>query len=436
MREKDTFTKRISYEYNQLDTITEYLEEKAIEGWELTSKSGAIWGFRKAEPRRVKFNVELMDQGVTGKALDEFISFCEADGWKHSFDAGNIQIFENEDLEAKPIHTDPAVKLAIVHEKCKAVRLLIPVVSSIVLLFMTWKIFFPLDIYFFESTRNISNMLAIPTLSVILLLSAVDYIKWYIDAKRAIDRGEDPKYKKSGFSKIIEFFLIAVLFLNGIVFNLLDTVYNGDWELFKWLVAIIVITFVGFVILFPKLSAKYNKTKVSNGLELALLAIVLFVLLLIIMPMCVDDSEKNLEPPFTLETLGICDTKEDEIYINKRSSPLLAHYEYSEDTSKDIYLDYRIYITSVKKAYDAVVDYWTVPNELDYEIYEDPSVMEAVHNYYEVDEPGYKAEKVLYNEFNDRLLLLYKDRVIKLDVSVELTEAQKSIIAEKLLAVE
>ncbi|MBR5517278.1 MAG: DUF2812 domain-containing protein, partial [Firmicutes bacterium] len=139
MREKDTFTKRIAYEYNQLDTITEFLEEKALEGWELTSKSGAIWGFKKAEPRKVKFSVELMDEGVLGSELDEFIAFCEVGRWKHSFDAGNIQIFENEDLEAEPIHTDPAVKLDIVHEKCKAFRIFMPAVFSVIFLLMMWK---------------------------------------------------------------------------------------------------------------------------------------------------------------------------------------------------------------------------------------------------------------------------------------------------------
>ena len=159
MREKDTFTKRIAYEYNQLDTITEFLEEKALEGWELTSKSGAIWGFKKAEPLRVKFSVELMEEGVSGSELDEFIDFCEADGWKHYFDAGSIQIFENEDLEAEPIHTDPAVKLAIVHEKCKAFRVFMPIVCSVIFFVIMWKLMFPLDIYFFKSTRAIGNVL-------------------------------------------------------------------------------------------------------------------------------------------------------------------------------------------------------------------------------------------------------------------------------------
>ena len=91
MRQKDTFTKRINYEYNELDTIAEYLEEAAADGWELTSKTGAIWGFRRSNPRKVRFSVEVVDTDVTGDVLDEFIAFCEAGGWKHAFDAGALR---------------------------------------------------------------------------------------------------------------------------------------------------------------------------------------------------------------------------------------------------------------------------------------------------------------------------------------------------------
>ena len=73
MTQKDTFTKRINYEYNELDTIAEYLEEAAADGWELTSKTGAIWGFRRSNPRKVRFSVEVVDTDVTGDALDEFL---------------------------------------------------------------------------------------------------------------------------------------------------------------------------------------------------------------------------------------------------------------------------------------------------------------------------------------------------------------------------
>ena len=435
MREKDTFTKRIAYEYNQLDTITEFLEEKALEGWELTSKSGAIWGFKKVEPRRVKFSVELMEEGVSGSELDEFIDFCEADGWKHYFDAGSIQIFENEDLEAEPIHTDPAVKLAIVHEKCKAFRIFMPIVCSVIFFVIMWKLMLPLDIYFFKSTRSIGTLLMVPTLCILLLLQVVDYIKWYSDAKRAVEKGDDTVYKKSRFSKALEILMLVAIFANGIFFNLLDTIYNEHWQLFKWLIVLVVISFVGFGVLFPKFSAKYNKTKTSNGAELAAIMAVVFVLLLIMMPHWTGDEERNLEPSLTLETLGICDTVEDDVYIHKEMSPILKYYEYYEE-SDNVGFTYDIYITKWQMAYDSAVEYWTVPEKLDYEVFEDADVVEAIHNYYEVDEPAFRAEKVLYNEYRDRFLLLYSDRVVRFDIGVKLTDAQKKIICEKVLEID
>ena len=434
MREKDTFTKRIAYEYNQLDTITEFLEEKALEGWELTSKSGAIWGFKKAEPRRVKFSVELMEEGVSGSELDEFIDFCEADGWKHYFDAGSIQIFENENLEAEPIHTDPAVKLAIVHEKCKAFRVFMPIVCSAIFFVIMWKLMFPLDIYFFKSTRAIGNLLMIPTLCSLLLLEVADYLKWYSGAKRAVEKGDEPVYKKSKFSKASDVFMLVVIFANGIFFNILDTVYNEHWQLFKWLIVLVVISFVGFGVLFPKFSAKYNKTKTSNGAELAAIMAVVFVLLLIMMPHWTGDEERNLEPSLTLETLGICDTVEDDVYIHKEMSPILKYYEYYEEVD-DIDFTYDIYITKLKMAYDTAVEHWTVPSKLAYEMYEDVNDVKAIYSYYKVDEPAFGAEKVLYNEYGDRFLLLYSDRVVRLDIGLNLTDAQKKIICEKFLEI-
>ena len=67
MKQKETMTKRMTYECNELDTIAELLEEQAAKGWELTSKIGVIWGFRRSDPRKVQFNVEVVDTDVFGK---------------------------------------------------------------------------------------------------------------------------------------------------------------------------------------------------------------------------------------------------------------------------------------------------------------------------------------------------------------------------------
>ena len=87
-------------------------------------------------------------------------------------------------------------------------------------------------------------------------------------------------------------------------------------------------------------------------------------------------------------------------------------------------------------AYDTAVEHWTVPSKLAYEMYEDVNDVKAIYSYYKVDEPAFGAEKVLYNEYQDRFLLLYSDRVVRLDIGVKLTDAQKKIICEKVLEID
>lgn len=430
MRKKDTFTKRISYEYNELDTIAEFLEEKAAEGWELTSKTGVVWGFRRSEPRKVKFNVEVVESDVTGDALWEFISFCEADGWKHVFDAGNIQIFENEDLDADPIHTDPEVKLKIVHEKCKAMRIFLPLVASMVILVMVWKAYFPLDISFFESSRMMGNLIIMPLFCCLFLASTVDYFVWYRKAKHAVEIGESPQFKRSRFSKILDTLMLGVLIINAFVIGLMDTFFNEEWAMLSVLLGILIVGVIGFWILFPKLSAKYNKSKASNDIDYIAAVIILLIVVLFMGPL-LPDKENTYVSPLTLENLGVYESGDEEPYLRREKSPALTYYEYAEDTGKKS-LYYEMHITKWSKVYDLAVNYWTVPSKRDYEIFENPADVEAMHHYYEVEEPAFGADKVLFSDWGDRWLLLYPDRVIRLHMTGELTDDQKALVAEKL----
>ena len=93
---------------------------------------------------------------------------------------------------------------------------------------------------------------------------------------------------------------------------------------------------------------------------------------------------------------------------------------------------YDVYITKYPKVYDVAVDCWTVPTKRHYEMYEDPADVEALYHYEEVKEPAFGADKVYYND--GRRLLLYPDRVIRIDAPEGLTEEQMKIVAEKLTA--
>ena len=143
------------------------------------------------------------------------------------------------------------------------------------------------------------------------------------------------------------------------------------------------------------------------------------------------DKENTYVSPLTLENLGVYESGDEEPYLRREKSPALTYYEYAEDTGKKS-LYYEMHITKWSKVYDLAVNYWTVPSKRDYEIFENPADVEAMHYYEEVAEPAFGADKVLFSDWGDRWLLLYPDRVIRLHVTDELTDDLKAHVAEKL----
>ncbi len=428
MRQREILTKRIRYEYNELDTIADILQEKAAEGWELVSKTGNVWGFQKSEPRTALFNVEVIDLENAALELEEFVAYCEAGGWKHAFDAGDIQVFENEDLDAELIHTDPEVKLQIVHERCKAMRILTPIVTAVLFSLMACKAYFPLDIYTLEDTRQLGFICLLPVFCGLLLIGVGDYVVWYHKAKRAIALGNTPVYKRSAFSRGLHVLTITVVAVCVLGPNLVDAALNGRWLETVILAGILLAALVIYNVIVPKVSVRFNKTKSSNDTDIFAVGIVLSLVVLLLAPSWLRGTENNLELPLTMQDLGIEAVDEDP-YARREKSPLLTHYECAEFTD-DYGLDYDIYITKYQKVYDVAVDRWTVPTKRHYEMYEDPADVEALFHYEEVKEPAFGADKVYYND--GRRLLLYPDRVIRLDAPEGLTEEQMKIVAEKL----
>ena len=430
MKQKDTMTKRMTYECNELDTIAELLEEQAAAGWALGSKTGVIWGFHKSEPRRVQFNVEVVDTDVVGDALEEFIAFCEADGWKHAFDAGKIQIFENEDLEAEPIHTDPEVKLKIVHDRCKATRLLLPGILFLVFVFLTWKLMSPIGIYQLTSWNSLFMLCILPVFGIIMAALMIDYIRWYKQAKRAVECGQRPVYKRSKISKYSDLFLVTV-YVGGIILTvLIDAFYGGSRAYAFYMVGLFAFI-IGFCwFLFPRISAKRGKKK-SNGLAYGAVAAVIAICAGLFVPGgFFVDAQKDATPelPLTQEDLGIAKIDAKELSLEKSGTFLLKELR-CDDYSGSHSLIYTVYTTKYKKVYDLVIEDYLVATE---EEKSDWTYSEVWYNYKEVDEPAFEAKTVYYNADLKSWLLLYDNRIVHMYEPKRLSDAQKGIVAEKL----
>ena len=90
----------------------EYLELMAEKGWLLQSIKGAFLKFKKIEPQKIKYSVDVLhkvsifDRKDSDVAL-EYRDYCQTAGWNYVCQKGKIQIFYTEDNKKTiSIHTD------------------------------------------------------------------------------------------------------------------------------------------------------------------------------------------------------------------------------------------------------------------------------------------------------------------------------------------
>lgn len=76
---KTKFTKLILFKENEFEAVEKYLEEKALEGWFLDDISCGFFTFKRCEPKKCKFTVDIFEQLRAG----EYRQYCESVGWNY-----------------------------------------------------------------------------------------------------------------------------------------------------------------------------------------------------------------------------------------------------------------------------------------------------------------------------------------------------------------
>lgn len=421
MKGKNVWTVRRYFNENELDSMAEFLEEKISNGWEMTSLLGNAFGFRKAESRRVKVSVELVENADDEAAKNQFIEYCEADGWKHIFDAGRLQIFENENLDADPIHTDEEVKLNLVFRKCRGryigLNLTISVIVLAILIGMTGN----LDVGDYLSCGIIVNLSMFPLGIAMLLYETISFCLWYRKSKQAIALGERPLYKKSRLGRIFErvsiVWLVSAIWLDDV----LDALYSKSPSLLA-LVLFFIVGFGGFIFLFNLYQAKKNtehKRPIGAYLAASTLLLMLFVgtAWLVFLPMV--ESEENTEVFLSVEELGVQSESSKEAWVYNEGSPL-AKREYGKDRAGSKYIYYDLYTTKRTKIYDMILE---------------ERFFDWDKTYEEIEDEAFGANKVYLMGQAAGLteyLLLYDEAVFYLEINnIELNNEQKALIGDK-----
>lgn len=436
MKVGNTCTKRFYFEYNELDSVSEFLEDMAAKGWELTSKTGIIFGFRKTEPRKVRISTELVYYNEDDMMYSQYVELCEAAGWKLIFDDGKLHFFETEDMDAEPIHSDPEIKLSLIHKKCRTSRIILPIAGIIFILLLWHQIYIPPDTWDLFQTKPLLVIILMPVLALCIIPMIISYLSWYKKAKQAIEDGREPQYKRRPMAKFYDAMSFVFVFVIVIVPDIIDSLYEHEAALAIMFTLIFVIS-IGFVMIFALISARISKVR-SGNMPFYALCVIPFIIVLSVVSVAIVDNLYNIdkshaaagdnawyevytnEIPFDLADLGFDITRKNGCYKYGTRSPIgryLECYDYSDSNAHED-LAYEIYITDNQKARDYVINRYA------------PSDKRLCQP---VDEPDFGANQVYYSsQLNNRWIVVYDHCVLKWDTKNQLTAEQKKVVGEKL----
>lgn len=442
MKIKDTMIKNFSCQLNELGSLSGFLEKQTAKGWELTDIKGSTFGFRRAEPRTVQINAEIVYPDDNYEQKEEFVSFCRTNGWKHIYDAGKIQIFENEDLHAEPIHTDPEVKLKAVHSVCMWHRLIAPTAVALLGLFFWYTVKYNMDYYDYMNTQKLVIAYGMPIILILLGAEACDYLLWFIKAKKAVYKGNAPVYRKTRFSVVDRG--IGIIYLFFVIWGglLLNVYYSGD---IKWMVfAVGAILATAVLILTEKFrGAKQNhlkKTKASRFIIIGTILLLIAIFWIGHVFMAQSDFESGVihedKLALTLSDLGI-ETDGVERYGYKEGSPLLKR-EYGDDMSENesgYKLYFEVHRARTPELRDLVMSsrYAYISKGEPYRTCVGDGVT-AEGEFEEVTDTVFHADKIYYhdNEWVQTWLLICGNDIYEIETNFKLTDEQKEVIVEKL----
>jgi len=183
---KRTFFIYLPYECT---AVEEYLEQMAEKGWLLESIKGAFLKFKKIEPQRIKYsvdilsNVSIFDHKDSDVAL-EYREYCQAAGWTYVCQAGKIQIFyTKDDKKTISIHTDEEEKFKSVFKAS-----LSNVAMQLFLIFMFMfnlymQLFLGSTDFALASNLGIASIVAMFSAATISGIRIISFIIWIIKAR-------------------------------------------------------------------------------------------------------------------------------------------------------------------------------------------------------------------------------------------------------------
>lgn len=104
--------------------IERHLADMAQKGWMIERMSNYFWTYRKIQPQKLIFTVSYFpkvsdfDPGPS-EAQQTLFDFCAETGWALACTWFQMQVFYSAEENPTPIHTEPSLEVAAIHNACK-----------------------------------------------------------------------------------------------------------------------------------------------------------------------------------------------------------------------------------------------------------------------------------------------------------------------------
>jgi len=350
MRIKNTKKTSFIYKPYECAAVEEYLEKMSEKGWLLESVKGARFKFKKIEPKKIKYSVDVLnkvsvfDHKDTDVAL-EYREYCQAAGWTYVCETGKIQIFyTEEDKEIIPIHTDENEKFKEVFKSS----------LYIVGIQLFLAIMFIFNLYVQLVWNNTSFLLAsnLMIFSTVIMFFAVivnategiSFILWVIKAKKGLKENKFMPYNTYKQLKrkniLIKICSIIIIFISVKVI-IFDTSWSKEVN-----VMLLMIMFIPIIVMIcaqwlidKKRYSKNTNMVITIGSAIVSIYLILMIVGVIAFWNITKDDQNEVitdKAGLTLMDFGYKDNNIERPHINLYKSVLAKseNYFYGEKDNK------------------------------------------------------------------------------------------------------
>ena len=265
--------------------MEEYFEKKALEGWMISKINTFTMEFKKIEPKKLKFFVDIHPyispfESHDEEAIENHRNIFEKRGWKFLLSCDKLQIFfcdEEDNIPSKKIEEledKDILKKAFFSLEVLPIFILIPV------LLLSLRGLFPISYDKLFTNTSIATTVMLPLLLIPVLIYAFYYGFWFLKARKHLKKGISiPKtsLKSALVRGFIYYILIAFIALVYLVSLTLDIIGGFTFPIFFLLVPIIGI---GVVYYYKKKNYTSKRGRTKN--------IMLFTSLLLMITMLVS----------------------------------------------------------------------------------------------------------------------------------------------------